>query len=231
MFLSIVAVVLAVVLPLGIERLKRPKLVCAFAAPAPVNDDWYIHVQVINKPIPFPFGLLMLRNTATGCQARLTFQGTSIRGVPASWPAKPDAWTLVLKPDAPPEDMYAYVFDPMKLEQRFRMDVEPSKEGEAIIIALKGDDEPAYAISKASYLDAWRNALRAPQLMLSPGEHKLTVDVAAGSVEGRGEFIVRDVGRARNELSIEQVSPEHPASTAALPEYLKRRKAARGARL
>ncbi len=79
MGLSIVAVVLAVVLPLGIVRFRRPELICVWAPPEPVIDDWCIHLRIINKPIPFPFGLLLMRNTATACQARLTFHWTSIR--------------------------------------------------------------------------------------------------------------------------------------------------------
>jgi len=223
MWLSIVAVVLAVVLPLGIERFRRPKLICVWAEPQPVNDDWYIHLQVINKPVPFPLGLLLMRNTATTCRARMTFHGTSIKGELATWPEKPDPMTLILMPDT----TYAYVFDPTKLEERFKMDLEPNKEGEAIIVAIKGDDEAAFAIGKASYLDAWNQGRRAPQLILLPGEHRLTVDVSAGSAKGHSEFIVRNMGSHRKDLSIEEFTPEHPATHARLTDAVKRRWAAR----
>jgi hypothetical protein len=79
MALAVVAVVIAVVLPLAIEWIKKPRFVLLAADPTRVNDDRYIHVRIVNKPIGGLLGKLLLRNTATGCHASLTFEAQRSR--------------------------------------------------------------------------------------------------------------------------------------------------------
>ena len=118
--------------------------------------------------------------------------------------------TLVVLPDAPPEQRCQYFFDSTKLEARFRKDVEPNKEGEAIIIAIKAmrkrvrDRQGQLPRSLGSRAPG--GTVQAPRR--SALAHR---GLSAGSSKGRGEFIIRNVGTDRKGLSIEPMPRAAPS--------------------
>ena len=76
-FLAILGIVAAIVIPLKIEALKRPKLRIQWAADVN-NPGMYggptriAHIAVVNEPIEGWLGKRLLRNVATGCTVKLT---------------------------------------------------------------------------------------------------------------------------------------------------------------
>jgi hypothetical protein len=219
--LGFIAIFLAIAVPLGIERLKRPSFDFAVADPGcsdtgdPGGPLKYLNVTVFNDPIIGP----LLRNTATGCIASLTYSELSATApppllVPARWSARPE-----------PDD------NPRMLEQAFHLDLEPSDQGAVIPVAMKYAKDPeAYAVSRASYEpDAYNNGQRATGLALRGRDYKLTVAVEAGGLKRNADFRLYNHG-GHDGFRLVMLALEHPASRAALSDYLKYRKQVRAMR-
>lgn len=200
--IGVFGIVVAIGLPLEIERRKRPSFAFDIAEPTILGDVKYLHVKIINRPLT---GRWLLRNTATGCVASLNYEAPPIGdgehrpwAVPARWSAKAEPWT--------PVDMHGVierVYDDTKLANCFHMDLEPSESGEVIIAAIKHANESvAYALSTASYGPTSDGELRAADLALSGKEYKLTVAVEAGGLKCNADFRVNN-GAGHEEFFIE----------------------------
>jgi hypothetical protein len=89
--LAIVAIVLAIAIPLGIELLKRPRLRIEAAPWVPQGPVPWIFavVRVQNLPLPRPWSILLRRDLATGCEItaefRIKAQGRALPPLACRW--------------------------------------------------------------------------------------------------------------------------------------------------
>jgi hypothetical protein len=74
--LAIVAIVLAVIVPTGIEYLKKPRLDIVPGNWEPQGTaPWKFAVaRVVNRSLPRPFSKLFTRETAHGCKVSIEYQ-------------------------------------------------------------------------------------------------------------------------------------------------------------
>jgi hypothetical protein len=102
-FLGVAAIVVAIAIPLWVERLKRPRLgiiASQWVAGRPV--PWtFAAVQVQNRPLSGALGALLTREVAQGCRVQIDFLrwGTDERAidtVQGRWSSHPD-----LRPASP----------------------------------------------------------------------------------------------------------------------------------
>lgn len=190
--IGVVGIIVAICVPLVIERLKRPSFAFRVAEPSHIGSVKYLHVAIINRPLTSKW---LLRNTATGCTASLSYESLPIGsgehrpwGAAARWSAKAEPWTPLVV-----NGRIERLYDDTKLNNCFHMDLEPSDRGEVVIAAIKhADDKAAYALSTDSYGPDSDGELRAPSLVLPGPEYKLTVVVEAGGRKCPGDFRVRN---------------------------------------
>ena len=201
---SIVAVLVAVVLPLGIERVKRPTFSFSTDSPADLGEIRYLNVRIINRPLGGLLGKWLLRNTATGCIASVSFKelGSGKRPVEdaaARWAAKPEPVTMQIDGSG----SVFWVPDITKLGEAFRLDLSPSQNGETVVVALKHEgDAPAYAVSEISHREAPADR-RAEKLKLPGDEYRVTIRVEAGGVYSEADFRMRNRDSTLNGFSIQ----------------------------
>lgn len=191
---TLVAILVAVAVPLWIESRRRPRLILKVGKPAdgPGGSFKFLHVQIVNEPLESKW---LLRNTATGCKASLSFEelGTSKRPVqdaPARWAGTPEPLSFV-----PAGAGVGQIFDITKLPQSYRFDLSPDKTGEAITIAVKhAGDKSAFAFNGESYGPGVSKPFCLPEFELTGDEYRLTVRVAAGGLEDAADFRLRNYG-------------------------------------
>lgn len=202
---TLVAVLVAIAVPLWIESRRRPKLMLELGEPAIGHGGAFkfLHARIINEPLESKW---LLRNTATGCRASLSFEelGTGKRPVqhaPARWAAT--AEPLSIFPSA--GGTASSIFDITKLPQSYRFDLSPDEGGEAITVALKHEGQSsAFAFNGESYLAgaaAARYAL--PKFELPGDEYRLTVRVAAGGLHAERDFRLRNYGSKMDDFVLE----------------------------
>jgi hypothetical protein len=192
--IGLFGILTAIALPLWIEKSKRPSFAFEVRDATCLEPVKYLHVAIINRPLTGRRGKWLLRNTATGCVASLSYEALPIPGehrpwgVPARWSAKAEPWTLV-----PINDKIKRVHDDTKLENCFHMDLEPSDHGEVVIAAIKhANDKAAYALSKGSYGKTSDGELRSRDLILRAEQYKLTVIAEAGGLRCSGDFLLHN---------------------------------------
>jgi hypothetical protein len=192
---SLVAVIVAIVVPYGIEKSRRPVLSIEVGDEAPADGPlghWkYLHVRVVNAPLQGRRSTWLLRNTATGCKANLTFEelGTGRRPVqhePARWSGLPEPT------------------DPRQFPASYRFDLSPDENGEAIGVAIKHEGmRSAFAFSAKSYLAQQPPMFCFHEFELPGEEYRLTVTVAAGGVTVSSDFRLRNYGTTRRDFTLE----------------------------
>jgi hypothetical protein len=114
---SFVAVLVAIGVPLGIERAKWPELRVEKAEDANARHltpvARIVHVRVTNQPHNGWLGRLLLRNTANGCKVDITFRSRSdgkVTPMQGRWSATPQPLT-------------SGMFDNEKVPQSLRFDL------------------------------------------------------------------------------------------------------------
>jgi hypothetical protein len=207
--LGLVAVVLAVAVPLSVEWARRPRLRVELGSDANRDPHWRIvHVHVVNEPLRGRLAKYLLRNPAAGCQVTMEFVSRSDRSrVPAGdmpargkWSARPQP----LSPLPVTPGTFAWVFDLEKIPQALTLDVSPSTGGEPVAVAIKHDgDAQAYAFDPEIY--AYGN-LRNDAFALPHEAYDVTVTAHAGEIPSEPHrFVLHNAGTAYRDLRLEPV--------------------------
>jgi hypothetical protein len=193
--LGIVAVLVAIFVPITIEKSRRPIFSIKVGEGASVDDSrgrWkYLHIVVVNAPLVGKRGSWLLRETATGCKASLTFEELGMGRRPAQH--IPARWSSLPEPT-----------DPRQFPASYRFDLTPDTDGEPIGVAIKHEGlKSAWAFSANSYLGGGPRPFCYPGYELPGQEYRLTVNVAAGGVEAAADFRLRNYGTTRKEFTLE----------------------------
>ncbi len=203
--LGFLAVFLAIAVPLTVEAFRRPRFRLIAGEPSLDirRNRKFVHVQVVNRPLTSRWFLAnrwLMRNTATGCTAYVTFEDlkTGERPTlnePAKWAGTPELLSLV-----PSGDGMAWIPDQTKVALSYVIDVPPGEAGQALALALKyGDEQSAYAYNARSY--------EGPELRFSPfeltgDEYQVTVRVEAGGIERSERFRMRNYGTSLDDFKV-----------------------------
>jgi hypothetical protein len=202
MTIAILALIAALIVPLGIERLKRPRL---DIIPSPWTPSrpvaWtFAAVRIRNLPLRGLAGMFMTRGEAQGCRVEIDFTdlATGTRPfdtVQGRWSSHPEPLQWVPNPPlaaipgiggtaipAPGTGGFAPAFDPSLI--RHEQDVAVSKDGEEVPIAvLRAGD--AYAWTSSSYgYPIWAD----PNLHLPHGTYRVDVRVQGSNVDHSQSF-------------------------------------------
>jgi hypothetical protein len=136
----VVAVLVAVTIPLLIEATRRPSL--SIRRGSDLDDDHWrvVHVRILNEPIPGLRGRLLLRHSAAGCEVRMTLRSRSdekeMPSILCKWSAAPEPLEHVVR-----ENALESVPDAQKIGSATRYEVQPGGEGEPVAVAIKHDGE------------------------------------------------------------------------------------------
>lgn len=204
--LGVLAVVLAIFVPLAVEWGRRPRLRIERGREVDRDPHWRIvHIHVVDKPLGGLFANFLLRNPATGCHVTMELVSRSgasrviSRGkwsarsepfaiVPVVAPnirrSRPRAWRSFVRPRRRrPHAALAQVFDPERLPQTLTLDVSPSTVGEPVAVAIKHDgDAQAYAFDPEIYVFG---NLRNPAFALPDKAYDVTVTAHAGEISSK----------------------------------------------
>jgi hypothetical protein len=191
--ISVVAIGLAIWLPLWIEKTKRPLLSIEWAEDANRRDPpafRIAHVRVVNAPLTGRRGRWLARNSADGCEVRFTIASESdgravaFRG---KWDARPEPiQPLVVG------GQIVEILNPQLREQGFVLDVPPGPAGASLAVAIKHDGEKqAYGYGPSIYE---QGNLRADDLRLDDDDYRVDVTVVAGGSEATATFVLTNAG-------------------------------------
>jgi len=196
--LAVSLATVALLLTLGIEWLKRPRLEIVpspFSPSGPISFT-FAAVQVKNKPLQPPGRWILSRSSADGCRVTLDFLrwGSGDRAIPAvpgRWSSHPEPVRSIpiAHPPQPPQAgkwtvvaTFEAQYDP-SLDPR-ENDVRAADAGEEVAVAIL-TDEGAFAWGTESYnYDGWAK----PEWELKHGTYKVVVAVEGSSVSKRAEF-------------------------------------------
>ena len=199
--LGLIGIAAAILVPLGIERFKRPVLGIDRSddlnyTPPGMPPRRMVHIRVRNEPITGWPARLLLRNVATGCRVSVRFtsrsDGVSLH-IDGRWSAAPEPlrWETAAG---------GTVFAAELVPSGFRLDVQPGAD-EVVAVALKDDgDASAFAFGQWSY--------RVPDLKLKPwwelphDEYDVEVVARAGGIEARRSFVLHNAGTTAGGLKL-----------------------------
>ena len=196
--IGLLALVVAIALPLVLEWLRKPRLEVKAerwnpSGPAPWS---FAVVHVRNKPLA-PW-VPLARMTAEACRATIEFRkgeerDLAIPEIDARWSARPEP----IKRDLvdPPADvaddapagakLVIEQYDPEAVPSTLILDLPASNRWEEIAIAIIHQDGDAYGFGARSYAhQLWRN----PAWKLDRGVYSVTVHIEASSVSKTETF-------------------------------------------
>jgi hypothetical protein len=203
-WIGVAAVAIAIVVPLGIEAAKRPRLRIEKGEHVDHSDEpprWRIvHVRVVNEPIRGPIGKLLLRNSAPGCEVSIWMKSRRddkrLECLLGKWSATPEPLQRVQSGDS-----LIAIADRQKIGAATRYDVQPGGHGEPVAIAIKHDgDSEAYAYGIELYFGT--GALRNPELALPDPEYEVYVEAVAGQRRTAEWFRLLNTGTDYNGLTV-----------------------------
>jgi hypothetical protein len=193
--------VIAILITITTENLRKPKLEFELAPPTdieytnrPANRVRFLGLGVRNKPLPILFQW-MSRNAALQCHGVITFhhldgQNVFGRSMPIRWSGSPEPVGMPVEVGG----TRVVIFDPSIITLSPRMDVYPG-EVERLDIAAKFDDDgECYGWSNESYFSdpVWKN----PNWKLLPGRYLVKVAITSSGEKISGTYrLINDVGR------------------------------------
>jgi hypothetical protein len=212
----IIGAVIAVLITIGVEYLRRPNLKLIIETP-PVDVEYpsgrpaqrarYLRLKLINKALP-TWAAWMVRAPALQCRGSITFhhldgQNVFGREMTVRWAGSPEPVPI----QAIAQDRtQIQIFDPMRLTLESRMDVYPGEgEGELVDIAARlDDDNECYGWNNETYfcITPWRN----PDWRLSQGRYLVKVVIKSSAQRCTGVFrLINDM--RRRDFRLEQAHP------------------------
>ena len=195
--LGIVAVIVAVAVPVYVEWKRRPRLLVVHA---PELEVWFggdgkadlrprtqmVHVRVVNEPmIGFPAKWL-LTHYAVACEVQMRFLSEGSEFFPSvagRWSGTPQPiqtdWHVVPFEDGSQQFVSTSGFNQEAVPPTLRYDLPPHPDGQVVAVALKVEaHEDAYAFSSESYAHP---DLEHPSWKLPPGTYIVEIQASAGS--------------------------------------------------
>lgn len=201
----IAGAVIAVLIAIGIEYLRRPSLSlaieqtpidCSYTDHHPARETRYVRLVLSNKPLP-SWAQWMLRSPALQCRGTITFhhldgQNVFGRGMAVRWAGSPQP--IPLEAVTSNNERFQ-IFDPMRLTLDSRIDVYPG-EHEVLDVAARHDAEPeCYGWNNEAYLQP--SVWRTPTWRLSAGRYLVKVVVVSSGQKCTDVFrLVNDVPRS-----------------------------------
>jgi hypothetical protein len=164
----VVGAIIAVIITIFIENLRKPKLELKIAPPVnreyqdrPANSVRFLGLYLINKPLPF-FAKWMSRNAALQCHRTITFhhlndgQNFFGRAMAIRWSGSPEPISLQFSIDG---KLYSIV-DPRKLTLASKIDIYTDEQGRLNVAARFDNENECYGWNNESYFSkpVWRNA-------------------------------------------------------------------------
>lgn len=201
--MGLFSIAVAIGIPLGIEWLKRPKLILQLGDMTDRDSPCWriVHVRAVNSPLRGRRGWFLLRNDATGCEAHVVLR-SKLGGDPVEFPGK---WSSTPEPiqTVGIDGRAVEFYDPQKLPTALTCSVPPTDSGQAIAIAIKhGGDTVAYGFGPELYGESHPAPLRTPSLALPDPEYEVTVTVTAGQIERVARFVLHNRGSGRGDLEL-----------------------------
>lgn len=200
----IIGALIAIVITIAVENLRRPKLELSIEEPphdgiyqhAPANVMRSLRVRLFNNPLP-KWARWMVRAPALQCRGTITFHHLDKRdlfdrGMAGRWCSSPEP--------VPMQGMTSHgeqfqIFDLVRLSTESRIDVYPG-ESELLDIAVRLDgDAECYGWNNDSYFCSplWRN----PNWKLDPGRYLVKVTITSSGQKCVGTFrLVNDAARS-----------------------------------
>lgn len=164
----VVGAIIAVIITIFIENLRKPKLELKIAPPVdrkyqdrPANSVRFLGLYLANKPLPF-FAKWMSRNAALQCHGTITFhhlddgQNFFGRAMTIRWSGSPEPISLQFGIDG---KLYSIV-DPSKVTLVSKIDIYPDEKGRLDVAARFDNENECYGWNNESYFSTpvWRNA-------------------------------------------------------------------------
>ncbi len=184
---------IAIILTIGTEYLRKPKLSLRIAPPEDrayqgrvAKHARFLGIEVSNAPLP-RIARWMMRNAALQCHGYITFhhldgQNVFGRSMPVRWSSAPEPIPMILTLG----HQQILITDPARFTLSPRVDIYPG-ESERLDVAAKFDeDEFCYGWSNESYFSTphWRN----PNWELPPGRYLVKVVVVSAGEKCTGIF-------------------------------------------
>ena len=164
----VVGAIIAVIITIFIENLRKPKLEIKIAPPVdrkyqdrPANSVRFLGLYLVNKPLPF-FAKWMSRNAALQCHWTITFhhlndgQNFFGRSMTIRWSGSPEPISLQFGIDG---KLYSIV-DQSKVTLVLKIDIYPDEKGHLDVAARFDNENECYGWNNESYFSTpvWRNA-------------------------------------------------------------------------
>jgi hypothetical protein len=199
----IAGAIIAVIITIAVENLRRPRLTLSVEVPphdgiyqnAPAKDMRSLRVRLFNKPLPY-WARWMVRAPALQCRGSITFHrsnGQDVFGkaMPGRWCGSPEP--VPIQGVTSKGDQFQ-MFDLVRLTSESRIDVYPG-EGELLDVAVRLDnDVECFGWNNDSYFcqPLWRN----PSWRLERGHYLVRVTITSSGQKCVGTFeLVNDAGR------------------------------------
>jgi hypothetical protein len=229
LLVGILALVIAIAAPIGVELLKRPKLEIEPSTFEDDEVDWtFATVRVFNRAtMPRVFSWLT-RSTAQACEATIEFRKVgddrlAFPPVAARWSSRPEPGTEVVVPsriNIDPLSMAASassamntvqvaglepirVYSAARAAESRRWDLAAGPKGEEIAVAVlkAGGRAFAWGAESQAYPE-WAN----PEWELDYGTYDVTIRVQGSGVEVAGTFALRFRSDAFSEFRLAPMS-------------------------
>jgi hypothetical protein len=207
----ILGALISILITIGIENLRKPKLSVVIRQPvdrrfqnAPAREVRFLQVDVINQPL-HPVVKWMSREAAMQVHTAVSFyhldgQNVFGREMIARWSGAPEPVlpTVIL------DDKRGVIFDPMRLIVSSNMDIYPGHSQAFDIAAKLDEDGECYGWNNEVYFSnpLWRN----PDWKLSHGRYLVKVTIStAGEKVTHVYRLINDV--PRNSFRLEDKLP------------------------
>lgn len=197
----ILGAVIAIVLTIAVETLRKPRLTLSIASPIdkeyqdrPARDVRFLLIECQNQPLPW-FARWMSRNAALQCHGTVSFyhldgQNVFGRSMPSRWSGttEPAASQIILG------EQRGFLIDLQRMTIESRVDIHPGEKALLDIAAKFDEESECYGWSNLSYLSTpvWRN----PDWKLNSGRYLVRVTVMSAGEQCSGIFrLINDVQR------------------------------------
>jgi hypothetical protein len=199
---SVVGILVAIGIPLEIERRKRPALKIERSDDLNVLGDnpfRIVHLRVTNQPLGGRLGKLLLRNSATGCRVDVTFKSRS-DGRETHIAGRWSAHAQPLERHALRSGELAEIFHPEAVPPTLILDLSPDPAGQTLGIAIKrAGARSAFAFTSESYAD---RSMCPPNYELADTEYDVIVRAHAGPISESARFVLRNDAAAYTGLTL-----------------------------
>jgi hypothetical protein len=195
----ILGAVVAILITILVENLRKPKLQLVIDPPndveykeqRPAKNARFLTLELVNTPLPI-WARWMSRNTALQCHGEVTFhhldgQNVFGRAMTGRWSYSPEPAPISFRID---NKKIISFYDPSRLTTR--IDISPGETNHINIAARFDADDKCYGWNNESYFSdpIWRN----PAWCLNAGRYLVKVTIVSAGEKCVGTFrLINDV--------------------------------------